>query len=153
MSPQTSLIFRFLKGVIKPCWQSVFEADSDGPLIAMALYVWTSHLDVHPCPTSENTWPTTVIYLQTSRTTLVVSRVCQLVYSRKRGTGHPQQLQRLTGLAGPCHASCSSLLTFRSHVAGVAPSTPMVSRRLHWSVQVLYLDFVKCPRNCVMAAL
>jgi len=41
------------------------------------------------------------------------------------------------------------LTFFVSHTADVAPSTPMVSRRLHWAV----LDFCKVPRNCVMAAL
>jgi len=69
--PQILLILRFVKGVIRPCWQSVSEADSDA-VIANALH---GHLDVHACPTSENTWPTTAVYLQILRTALVVSRV------------------------------------------------------------------------------
>jgi len=43
----------------------------------MAPYALHGHLNVHPCLTSENTWPMTAVYLQsqTSRTALVVSRI------------------------------------------------------------------------------
>jgi len=57
-------------------------------------------MDVHPCPTSENTWPTTAVYLQTLWTALVVSRVCQLVSWE---TEISTATAKATGLAGTCH--------------------------------------------------
>ena len=66
-------------------------------------------------------------------------------------------LQRVHGTLLPLETrACSSLLTFRrtfSHMADVAPYSDGQQTSALSCATVLDLDFVKCRRNCVMAAL
>jgi len=47
--PQILLILRFVKGVIRPCWQSVSEADSDAVIANGTVCIaWTSRCPCMP---------------------------------------------------------------------------------------------------------